>query len=378
MLNTNVIKKAMRDMGLTGQNVADMCGVSKEAVSNWLSGESIPRPSKLTLLASTVAMEVDDLLQVEEAPEPEPVIAYRMRNNRPLTGAAKEAGDEVGHQMRQLLPFTGENTLFTPRHLESPTLQPDYISRAASATRASLGLSPLEAVTHSHLISLFHSFGAILVPVFWGGNKDGHENAMSVYLPESKASFVLFNLGCRLDDFSYWLAHEFGHCLTLHTLQGDDGEKFAEQFAQQLLFPDALAAHALEEIRNSKTPEAIAHRFAGTYSVSVVTVVKAVDRIALATNQPATGIATGPFYGKWKRDGQTALTAAQELFGTKTPAPAEFIYKSEQLFRTPIFRAMAKLQRSEGGRNPAFIASALNLSIGNALAMSYALWDLAD
>jgi hypothetical protein len=107
-------------------------------------------------------------------------------------------------------------------------------------------------------------------------------------------------------------------------------------------------------------------------------VVKAMDRVAVAAGQAATGIATGPFYGKWKRDGLTALTAAQELFGTQTPAPAEYIIKSEQLFRTPIFRAMAKLQHAEGGRNPAFIASAFNLSIGNALPMSYALWDLAD
>lgn len=378
MLNTKVIKTAMRNLGLTGQDLAEKCDVSKEAVSNWLSGESIPRPSKLTLLASSLNLEIDDLLQAEEEQDPEPVIAYRMRNNRPVSGVAKEAGDEVGLHLRQLLPFTGGSTLFTPRHLESPTLDADYIAKAASATRESLGLSPLEAVTHTHLISLFHTFGAILVPVFWGGNKDGHENAMSVYLPESKASFVLFNLGCRLDDFSYWLAHEFGHCLTLHTLRGDAGEEFAERFAQQLLFPDALAVHALKEIRASENPVAAAHQIAGTYSVSVVAVVKAVDRVAVAAGQTPTNIATGPFYGKWKRDGLTALTAAQELFGTQTPSPTEYIIKSEEVFRTPIFRAMAKLQHAEGGRNPSFIASAFNLSMGNALPMSYALWDLTD
>jgi hypothetical protein len=188
----------------------------------------------------------------------------------------------------------------------------------------------------------------------------------------------LFNLGCRLDDFSYWLAHEFGHCLTLHSLRGDAGEEFAERFAQQLLFPDALAVHALKEIRASDNPVAAAHQIAGTYSVSVVAVVKAVDRVAEAAGQAPTNIATGPFYGKWKRDGLTALTAAQELFGTQTPSPAEYIIKSEEVFRTPIFRAMAKLQHAEGGRNPAFIASAFNLSMGNALPMSYALWDLTD
>ena len=68
-------------------------------------------------------------------------------------------------------------------------------------------------MTHGHLLQLLKDFGAVLVPVYWGGDKVGHENAMSVYLPDSKASWVLFNVGCRLDDLSYWLAHEFGHCL---------------------------------------------------------------------------------------------------------------------------------------------------------------------
>ncbi|MDP3651663.1 MAG: helix-turn-helix transcriptional regulator [Rhodoferax sp.] len=378
MLNIKFIKSTMRLLGLTGQDLAGQCDVSKEAVSNWLSGESIPRPSKLALLATNLKVSIDQLLLVDNLGPAEPVIAYRMRNNRALTEPAKEAGDEVGRHLRQLLPFTGVDSIFTPRHLELPTLDADYIAKAAKATRVSLGLSPIEAVTHKHLISLFHSFGALLVPVFWGGNKDGHENAMSVYLPDSKASLVLFNMGCRLDDFSYWLAHEFGHCLTLHALRGQEGETFAEQFAQQLLFPDIVAKHALAEIRVSPSPLSIASRFAGSYGVSVVAVVKAADRVAEAAGEKKTDLATGSFFGQWKRSSKTALTAAQELFGTSTPSPVEFIVKSEQLFRTPIFRAMARWQRDEGGRNPAFISAAFNLNMGDAVAMSYALWDLTD
>jgi len=378
MLNTKFIKSTMRQLGLTGQDLAGKCAVSKEAVSNWLAGESIPRPSKLSLLAASLKISIDQLLLVDDQESAAPVIAYRMRNNRALTEPAKEAGDEVGRHLHQLLPFTGIDSIFTPRHLESPTLDAEYVAKVAKATRTSLGLSPIESVTHSHLISLFHLFGALLVPVFWGGNKDGHENAMSVYLPSTKASLVLFNMGCRLDDFSYWLAHEFGHCLTLHALQGAKGETFAELFAQQLLFPDAVAKHALTEMRNSQQPLVIASRFAGTYGVSIVTVVKAVDRVAKSAGGKITGLATGQFYGQWKNSGKTALTAAQELFGTSAPSPTEFIIKSEQLFRTPIFRAMARWQREEGGRNPAFISAAFNLSLGDAVAMSYALWDLAD
>lgn len=54
------------------------------------------------------------------------------------------------------------------------------------------------------------------MPVFWSGDREGHENAMSVYLPDSRTTWVLFNLGCRIDDFSCWRAHELGHALILH------------------------------------------------------------------------------------------------------------------------------------------------------------------
>ncbi|MDB5999268.1 MAG: helix-turn-helix domain protein [Rhizobacter sp.] len=378
MLNIQLIKTAMRTQGLSGTAIAEACAVSKEAVSNWLLGESIPRPGKLALLAATLKLSVDQLFALDADEPSMPVVAYRMRANRALTDAAKEAGDEVARQLRQLLPYTGMQALFTPRHLAAPSLDDAYIATSAAATRQSLGINATAPATHDHLLKLFNDFGALLVPVFWGSNKDGHENAMSVYLPDSKASWVLFNMGCRLDDFSYWLAHEFGHCLTLHRLQGDDGEQFAERFAQQLLFPDALASQTSEAMAASSDPLAMAIETAGIYGVSIVTVVKAVDRAAQSAGKPVTGLATRQFYAQWQRSRKTAATAADALFGVKTPAPLDFILKSEQLFHTPVFRAMARWQRAEGGRSPAFIAAAFNLSLAEALKLSHALWELAD
>lgn len=378
MLNTSLIKSSMRRLGLSGKALADTCTVSKEAVSNWLNGESVPRPSKLAALAEALKLSVEELFELDAEAPVDPVVAYRMRNNRAPTPAVQEAGEEVGRHLRQLLPFTGGEQLFTPRHLDAPCLDDAYIARAAAGTRAALGLNGTDPVTRDHLIRLFHDFGAFLVPVFWGGDRDGHENAMSVYLPDSKASWVLFNMGCRLDDFSYWLAHEFGHCLTLHRLQGDDGEDFAERFAPTLLFPEEVAKQALIAMRESTAPLAVANWYAGTYGISVVTVVKAVDRASTRAGGKATGLATGPFYGAWKRSRKTAATAAKELFGTDTPSPMEYVVKSEQVFRTPVFRAIAKWQRATEGRSPAFVASALNITVGEAVTLSHVLWELAD
>lgn len=374
MLNVELIKSAMSQRGLTGTALAEACDVSKEAVSNWLNGESIPRPSKLAALAVALKLAVEQLFVPDPAEPPEPVVAFRMRNNRAPTVEAQEAGEDVGRHLRQLLPFMGP--LFSPRHLVQPKVDEVYLDEIAKAVRARLGVGPTEAVTHGHLLQLLRDFGAVLVPVYWGGDKVGHENAMSVYLPDSKASWVLFNVGCRLDDLSYWLAHEFGHCLTLHELTGDDGEKFAELFAQTLLFPQELAKKALEDIRAASKPAELVAWYAGTYGISVVTVVRAIDKAAEACGQGKTGIASPHFYAKWKMDGKTARTASDELFGTSKPSMKDLVIKGEQVFGTPVFRALARWQHDEGGRSPSFVAAALNLKLGDAVQMSHALQEL--
>lgn len=155
-------------------------------------------------------------------------------------------------------------------------------------------------------------------------------------------------MGCRIDDFSYWLPHEVGHALTLHTLQGDDGETFAERFAQKLLFPESVAAKALEAIRAANDRMAAASWFAGSFDVSIVAAVKAADRIAKERGEAPTGLDTGPFYGAWKRNRKNFPTAAHQLFGTDAPAPLEYIVKSEQLCGTPVFRALARVPAARG------------------------------
>lgn len=362
----------MRREGLTGQALAHACEVSKEAVSNWLAGESVPRPKKLLALAEALQLPVDALLVSDETPEP--VIAYRTRSNQAPTGAAREAGDEVGRHLRQLLSFTEGQALFSPRHLEQPTLDEAYVCNAASAARTSLGVGPHEPLTYSDLLKLLHGFGALVIPVFWGGDKDGHENAMSVYLPDSKRSWVLVNLGCRLDDFNYWLAHELGHCLSLHTLRGDEAEEFAELFAQRLLFPEAVATEALDAISASAEPLVEAKRFAGRYNVSVVTIVKEADRVAVKNGQKETGLLTGQFWGRWRRSRKRSTTVAEAIFGSATPTLSDYVAKSEEVFRTPVFRALAKWQRENEGRDPSFVASALNVDLAQANALSHVLW----
>lgn len=374
MLNLPVIKNAMDKLGLTGTSLAQACLVSKEAASNWLSGDSMPRPGKLPKLAETLQLTVEQLFVSDETPEP--VVAYRTKTNRPATGTALDAAQEVALHLRELAQYVEPRLKYEPRQLKDPQLDIGYVRGVAAETRASLGLAPDQVLTNEHLVQLFKSFGAYLVPVFWGLNKERHENALNVYLPESKESWVVFNLGCKKDDYKYWLAHEYAHCLSLHKLQGEPGETFAERFAQFLLFPDEVAQSCWAEMQSAKKPIDVANSYAERFDISIVTVVRGVDRLLLEQKQPETGLEDHTFWKRWKIGRAQMPSFAHELFGTDTPAVENFIAKCEQVYDTPVFKALTSLQRQEGGRNPAFIAAALKIGLGEAVGLSHALWNI--
>jgi hypothetical protein len=94
-----------------------------------------------------------------------------------------------------LTPYVDDRSEFEPSLMRDPSLDDSRIRNAANAVRTSLRLSSLDVLSASDLEGLFHTFGAFMVPVMWGLNKEKHENALTVYLPESKSSWVVFNLG---------------------------------------------------------------------------------------------------------------------------------------------------------------------------------------
>lgn len=375
MLNTILIKSTMKALGLSQAQLAQRCSVSKEAVSNWLSGESIPRPNKLKALSEALQIEIDNLLGGEGS-LPEPVVAYRTRKNRPVTGSAQEAAFDIARHLRELVPFVRREALFAPPILEAPILDDHYIREAAQQIRSRVGLSPKAPLSREQLLNLHHDFGSFLVPVLWGTNKAGHENALSVYLPESKTSWVIFSLNAHDDDFNYWLAHELGHCYTLHSLQGHDGETFAERFAQELLFPHDVAVDALEAITSDASPIGRASWYAGNYGASIVTVIRQADRVAKYLGKPITGLETQEFWTTWEANHHAVPTIVDVLFGSKVLSAEEYILKSEDEFKTPVFRALAQWQAMESGRSPAFISAALNIDLGQAMELSFALLKL--
>ncbi|MBV5345982.1 MAG: helix-turn-helix transcriptional regulator [Rhodoferax sp.] len=318
MLNILAIESAMLKLGLNGTSLAEACQVSKEATSNWLSGESIPRPSKLTKLAEVLGLPVDGMLTIFETPAP--LFAYRANPNAAWSASGREAAEEQARHLSQLLPYVGRS-VFEPPVMREPSLDDACIRHAAHAVRAALELSRTDVLTTAKLEHLLHTFGAVLVPVL----QLNPDDALTVYLPESKTAWVIINLSAPSADYLFGLARAYSHCLTLHCMPADEGALFAERFAQYLLFPDAVAPECQAPIRNYGT-----------------------DKLA--------------------------PSMAFELLGTDTPSLEDYVAKAEQAYRTHVFKAIQAFQVAEGGRNPAFIASVLNVSLGDAVGLSHMLW----
>jgi hypothetical protein len=198
MLNVDLIKQRMRAKGLTGPMLAEACEVSKQAVSDCLTAH-VPRPRALLLLAEALDVEVDELLLEAKKTSRNLSSPTGMRGNRLPTwllrrkqgrGCASPAPtDSVGRRARRSS---------APADSEAHAVA--GLRRAGGRSCPSLlKLNPVEAVTHKHLFELFEKIGAVLVPVFWGGDKDGHENAMSVYLPDSCTTGCCSTSVCRLE-----------------------------------------------------------------------------------------------------------------------------------------------------------------------------------
>lgn len=313
MLNKAVAEEAMQRLGLNQAALAEACGVSREAVSKWFAGESLPRPAKVRVLAEVLALSVDKLIRRTERP----IVAYRTRLREPSSDDAKARAEEMGRHFVQLVPYLDDARLFTQRVLKNPSDDDAYVREVVNALRSSLKLAPHESPDRQQLIDLVNDTGAFFVPVIWGSKKVGHENALTVHLPESQMTWVVMNLAASPDDFRYWLAHELGHCLSMHRLSEEAGEAFSERFAQLLVCPDELAE-----------------------------------------------------LGDERRMGPSCPSVAAELFGTDSPTVEEFVERSGEVFGTDVFDAIGRLQADQGGHSPAFVATLLNLDLSQALALS--------
>ncbi|MGP2481110.1 hypothetical protein ACTUM2_14680, partial [Listeria monocytogenes] len=81
-------------------------------------------------------------------------------------------------------------------------------------------------------------------------------------------------------------------CYPLHRLAADEGELFAERFAQALLFPPAAAARAAAELGKVSGDEALRLLawYAGKYEVPMSTILARVDLLLAHQGRKVSGL----------------------------------------------------------------------------------------
>ncbi len=347
-LNVEKASQAMEASGLTQTALAKQLDVSKEAVSQWLKQKSFPRPNKLLKLAKLLNLTFNELVIREEVHAP--VIAFRKMKGTKTNDHHVEKAQETGRFLRNLVPYLPFDTLAVPPTLKDPGCNYHYLQQVASKVRHEIGISE-KGIVDFHLIRKFAELQAVIVPVLWG-NKQTHENAIHIYLPDSQSTWVYLNLDVNIHDFKFWMAHELGHCLS-PSLRGEEAEDFADAFAGALLFSSVKAKNVYERLfkqRSKKARLETVIEIAEKEVISPYTIYREINNLAANSNMPEFDLEPEIF--KWTTIfNKKYKNLSEGIFKGKDKIDSkDYIEKCTKEFQTPFFSILSQyLKESQKG-----------------------------
>lgn len=365
-LDTTKAQRAMQEVGLTQTAVADALGVTKEAVSQWLSSKSFPRPNKLLQFGKLLNLPFNDLV-IQEDPYA-PKVAFRKMRGTKTKDHHIEKAQEIGRFLRHLVPYLPFDTFEMPPVLKSPSCDYEYLRVVTKKVREDINLEPAECVDFNHLIRRFSELQAVVVPVMWGA-KQRHENAVHIHLPDSGSTWVYLNLDTNIHDFKFWMAHELGHCLS-PSLEGEQAEDFADAFAASLLYPHELAAQAYEVLARKPSTAARINalkQMAEQQVISPNTILQQVNKYANHLSKPEIEMGRS-FFGAITKFNQQFPSLSEALFGGSEldehgkPSAHDYIQKVEGSFETPFFSLLRKYLK-EHDKGPGYVQTVLDMPL---------------
>lgn len=340
-LNLDNLVAALPKVGLSQAKLASRLGVSREAVSKWFAGRAVPRPDKLLQLALATGLHFEELVTAQ-AERNEPVVAFRKRGARKITEVHISRAKDMGRTLRSLVPFLPFDNLVQPPRLKQPRADYTYVQAASRQVRAELGLGPEDVVAVENLVDRFTTLQTVLIPVLWG-EKDGHDNALHIYLPDSMTTWIYLNLDANRTDFKFWMAHELGHVYGA-SLTGDEAEDFSDCFAGALLFPETAAAKAYEQLshkRLSASQIRVLQHHASRFGVSPITVFHEVRNLANSRGLTCPDLGD-ELYRSTHAFKRPFGTVAQELFDNASPSAREYVRTTSEYLKTPFFDALRR------------------------------------
>lgn len=364
-INAAVFHASLAQAGLNAAQLAKQLGVSRAAVSKWQCGESFPKPDKLLRLGMILNQPYQSLVQ-EPMVVNKPRVAYRAKANRKTKLEHVVWAKDAGTHLRDLVPYL-PNGMTRLSVLKAPQVDYDYMQKVATEVREEMGISQTGKIEIIHFIDQFHALDAVLIPVFWGDQKQ-HGHALHAYLPDSKTTWVWLDMDTKLHDFMFMMAHELGHAYSPE-LEGDEAEDFADLFAQSLLYPYATTKKTYRQLSSLST---IVERWAYIAKdarrrlISPYTIIKVLK--AYAKHAGLDEINFGEYGAKLTRFNKGLRTVAEFLFKGTQPQPDEYIEICSKAFGTPFFKALKGLS-DENGLAPPFLAKTMDVSLIDAKAI---------
>ena len=367
ILSTQNIQASLQREGLTQAALAKQLGVSAQAITNWLKGVDFPRPDKLLKLAVLLKLSFDQLVEQQE--NTLPIIAFRKRAGTKTTEAHIKNARAIGMLLKPLVPYLQGIHKFRPQ-LSNPSTNYVYLQQVASEARSKLGLRDQTVLDYHHIIGQFREVGAIIVPTLWG-EKTLHQNAMHIHLPEEKVTFIFLNLDTSIEDFKFWMAHELAHVFTPTLVGTEEGEDFADAFAGVLLFPNACAQIAYQDViraRTTKAKIAALQKHATHHSISIFTVYKEVEGYARNLQLPSIEIDETLIHIARKNVSKQLPLVSETLFDPLPPPASNYVAAVDNVFKSDFFHAL-KGMIHERGMEAGYIKQILDISLADATAL---------
>ncbi|MGB0991131.1 MAG: transcriptional regulator, partial [Akkermansiaceae bacterium] len=204
------------------------------------------------------------------------------------------------------------------------------------------------------------------------------ENALHIHLPDSQTTWIYLNLDSKVHDFKYWMAHEFGHVLTIDLLAAgevDAAEDFADAFAGALLFPRAAAEKSYAAYKRARTDQGrinVLIDYAKKYFISPLSVYIETEKYADAQQLPFEGIDSKQLHIRIGVFNKGYKTLSEALFDDETPSADHFMRVAQENFGTDFYKALGNYLRDYEAP-PKSIASILGGSPMDAHAFHEAL-----
>jgi transcriptional regulator with XRE-family HTH domain/Zn-dependent peptidase ImmA (M78 family) len=358
-LNIDLVRNAMDAKGLNQKKLAEAIDVSRTIVTNWFKGDKFPRPDKLLKMGITLGLSLNQL--VIELPTPlAPVVSFRKKMNRKTKIQHFERANDMGRLLELLVDFYPFDSLIHPPTLKQPIVDYHYLQKVSSQIRKDLKINPCDPVKPVQLIKKFADLEVVIIPVLWGSKKN-LENALRIYLPASKTTWIYLNLDSNTYDFLFWMVHELGHVISPSLHQNTEtSEDFADEFAQAFLFPKECAKIAYSEISNKKTNRekiSVILKYAKKHIISPITVYRSVNSYATHFKMDELKLdsslypATTKFNNKHEK-------ISEILNKGKEYSASDYIKISEKTFKTPFFKILKKYL-SEKEKSAGFIQTIL-------------------